>query len=538
MSTRSDEHSLRIYCPAHRVHFQVLRASTIPCESPEHTLADDFPYSEFWEYCCDCRTYWPSDVIKGATARERCPSCERQAARRFLCAECKVLSFESDDPGKGKEFSIPAGQAISPVCPACLKPAGSGAVQHQCAHISSEFVTARRVCPLCEEVVRKSADAPVVMVAAESPRCLKCGASSQAGERFCGQCGASMQVGDSRRSVKAGGKIETHPSPQAASVSVAEQAAGTQTSDQQWQPKAFKRSQDNSSVGRADDAPVTAKEAWHDETAKKHAKTNLLIGVALIVVLAGALAVGWWARRPGTEPPPEGGGQPPSGGVETAAVPPRMAYVAGGEFMMGNASGDEYERPPHKVAVKAFYIDQYEVTCEEYAHFVKATGRTPPPGWRNGQYPAGAAQQPVTGVNWDDANAYAKWAGKRLPTEEEWEFAARGTDGRLYPWGQEWKVGMANASGASGGGLADVGTFKGLSPSGAYDMVGNAWEWTASDLKPYPGGQLLEQEPRGLKVIRGGYWGSRITKATTTFRRGWPANGGDDYANTGFRCVR
>jgi formylglycine-generating enzyme required for sulfatase activity len=215
-----------------------------------------------------------------------------------------------------------------------------------------------------------------------------------------------------------------------------------------------------------------------------------------------------------------------------------MVYVAGGEFTMGNASGDEYERPPHKVTVKAFFIDQYEVTCEEYARFVKATGRTPPLGWRNGQYPAGAAQQPVTGVNWDDANAYAAWAGKRLPTEEEWEFAARGTDGRLYPWGKEWKVGMANASGASGGGIADVGTFKGLSPSGAYDMVGNAWEWTASDLKPYPGGQLSEPELAGLKVIRGGYWGSRITKATTTFRRGWPANGGDDYTNTGFRCVR
>lgn len=222
----------------------------------------------------------------------------------------------------------------------------------------------------------------------------------------------------------------------------------------------------------------------------------------------------------------------------TTAPPPGMAYVKGGEFTMGSTGRDLYESPPHKEMVKPFFIDVYEVTCEEYARFLKKKGRTPPPSWLNGQYPQGAAKRPVTGVTWDDAVAYASWAGKRLPTEKEWEFAARGTDGRLYPWGGEWKVGMANAGGVSGGGLADVGTFKGISPFNLYDMVGNAWEWTASDLKPYPGGQLPEQPPGELKIIRGGSWKEDPRAATTTYRGYLLARGSKDYSSTGFRCAQ
>ncbi|MGB9179747.1 MAG: SUMF1/EgtB/PvdO family nonheme iron enzyme, partial [Pyrinomonadaceae bacterium] len=213
-------------------------------------------------------------------------------------------------------------------------------------------------------------------------------------------------------------------------------------------------------------------------------------------------------------------------------------YVPGGEFTMGSDGGDAYERPPHKVTVKPFFIDAYEVTCEEYARFVKTIGRAPPPNWPGGQYPQGTARHPVTGVTWDDAVAYARWIGKRLPTEEEWEFAARGSDASLiYPWGREWKAGLANASNVSGGGLVDVGTFKGVSPFGAYDMVGNAWEWTASDLKPYPGGQLPVAPMGDLKVIRGGSWKERPEKATATYRGYLLARGSKDYSATGFRCA-
>jgi formylglycine-generating enzyme required for sulfatase activity len=218
--------------------------------------------------------------------------------------------------------------------------------------------------------------------------------------------------------------------------------------------------------------------------------------------------------------------------------PPRMAYVPGGAFTMGNTGGDVYERPPHKVLVKPFFIDLYEVTCEEYARFVKETAHAPPPDWPGGRYPPGATQQPVTAVTWDDAVAYARWAGKRLPTEEEWEFAARGSDARLYPWGNEWEAGMSNSGGVSRGGLVDVGTFKGVSPFGVYDMVGNAWEWTASDLKPYPGGQLSVAPKVALKVIRGGSWKEGPQEATATYRGYLPVRGGKDYSVTGFRCAQ
>lgn len=222
---------------------------------------------------------------------------------------------------------------------------------------------------------------------------------------------------------------------------------------------------------------------------------------------------------------------------KAVTAPRGMAYAPGGEFVMGSASGDGFERPPHKVAVKPFFIDLYEVTCADYARFVEQTGHAPPPGWRGAQYPQGAARRPVTGVSWDDAVAYARWANKRLPTEEEWEFAARGTDGRPYPWGKEWQAGMANAGGAAGG-LADVGTFKGVSPFGLYDMIGNAWEWTADDLRPYPGGQL-QVMPRGaLKVIRGGSWQEAPGQATATYRGYLPARGGRNYSATGFRCAQ
>src|ERR1041384_5646951 len=105
-----------------------------------------------------------------------------------------------------------------------------------------------------------------------------------------------------------------------------------------------------------------------------------------------------------------------------------MVLIPGGEFIMGDDNGDEFERPAHRVRVKSFFMDQREVTCAEYEQFLKATSRTPPPGWSRKVCPAGFPDLPATGVNWFDATDYARWRNARLPTEEEWEYAARANE--------------------------------------------------------------------------------------------------------------
>jgi formylglycine-generating enzyme required for sulfatase activity len=224
-----------------------------------------------------------------------------------------------------------------------------------------------------------------------------------------------------------------------------------------------------------------------------------------------------------------------------------MVYVPGGTFKMGRDDGAPDERPAHEVTVKPFFIDLYEVTYEQYLGFIKATAHRAPKTWTGSTYPPGSAHHPVTGVTWTDATAYASWAGKRLPTEEEWELAARGTDGRLYPWGNQWGSAddstiTANAFNTSAGHFVDVGTFKGVSPYGLYDMVGNAWEWTASAWSAYPGGTLSKPAIyKDMKVMRGNFWQGNDRQATTTFRIGWPADDSDapaSYDNAGFRCAK
>lgn len=217
-----------------------------------------------------------------------------------------------------------------------------------------------------------------------------------------------------------------------------------------------------------------------------------------------------------------------------------MAFVPGGEFTMGRDDGkSEAEKPAHKVTVNPFHMDIYETTNEQYAKFIKATGNKPPTEWINGIYPSSQEKFPVVGVNWEDANAYAKWAEKRLPTEEEWEFSARGLSNYLYPWGNSWQAGNANAEGVSQT-FMEVGKSKGASPFGIYDMSGNAWEWTAGDFKAYPNGKLPAAfaGKTNLKTIRGGSFEATRDFATATYRIGWAATGADSYSRTGFRCAK
>ena len=170
----------------------------------------------------------------------------------------------------------------------------------------------------------------------------------------------------------------------------------------------------------------------------------------------------------------------------------------------------------HQVTVKPFFIAIYEFRGDE-------------------------DKLPVAGFSWDEANSICREFGGRLPTEEEWEFAARGTDGRIYPWGNNWQQNAANAAGESSG-VKVVGSYKnGASPFGAYDMIGNVWEWTASDFRAYPGGRLPSSFPSGgeLKVIRGGsYELSRAYADDDLFGPAWPARSTKTYDQTGFRCVK
>jgi len=164
-----------------------------------------------------------------------------------------------------------------------------------------------------------------------------------------------------------------------------------------------------------------------------------------------------------------------------------MVLVPGGPFLMGSTTADvsaeSDEMPQRIIELPSFYIDQFEVSNIEYKRFLDATGYRPPPHWKEGTYDEDADFYPVIEVSWWEAAAYALWAGKRLPTEAEWEKAARGTDGRRFPWGDEFHEDRANVTRAYEPINAHL---EGASPYGAVNMAGNVAEWTASVYEPYP----------------------------------------------------
>jgi formylglycine-generating enzyme required for sulfatase activity len=217
--------------------------------------------------------------------------------------------------------------------------------------------------------------------------------------------------------------------------------------------------------------------------------------------------------------------------------PSVQVVVPAGNFIFGSNTGNVNEIPQRQVFVDTFLIDAYEVNNDQYAAFIQATGYPAPSGWTNRFYPLGQAKYPVTNVTWADASSYAAWVGCRLPTEVEWEKAARGTDGRIYPWGNQLIA--ANYCGPKIGHTSPVGSFPaGRSPYGAYDMAGNVMEWVADVYQPYAGNTampFLNSDPN-LKVVRGGAFDTFSDAVRCSARS--PMNGTRVQTDMGFRTVR
>lgn len=262
-----------------------------------------------------------------------------------------------------------------------------------------------------------------------------------------------------------------------------------------------------------------------------------------------------------------------------------MVLIPGGEFLMGSPDDGlsfDDERPQRKVYVSAFLMDRHEITNARYKQFVDATGFQTPSHttsqltlWDHGTPLPGSEQHPVVNVSWDAAVAYCRWQGKRLPTEAEWEKAARGTDGRRYPWGSDWDIAKANSASywagrtiefqngeewkafwVTGEGMRlsrqqglngevltlPIGTFPdGASPYGVLDMAGNASEWVQDWYEPYSYLNAPLSDPQGphgqlLKVVRGGSWLKPARNIRASDRDyAFPA---DRASGIGFRCAK
>jgi len=223
--------------------------------------------------------------------------------------------------------------------------------------------------------------------------------------------------------------------------------------------------------------------------------------------------------------------------------PPGMVYVPAGEFIMGSNDRWDDESPEHINRTDAFYIDLKEVTNEDFKQFVTDTGHAPPFHWPEGNLPEEKKMHPVIYVNWFDADAYCKWKGKRLPTEQEWEKAARGEDGHIYPWGNIWVLTKSNNPYKGSTGTEPVGSYpEGRSPYGLLDMSGNVWEWVDSFYLPHPGNTIPKPEyGRDKRVLKGGSWFDCLSYgcglSAPSFNRAFfnPEVRNNSF---GFRCAR
>lgn len=329
-------------------------------------------------------------------------------------------------------------------------------------------------------------------------------------------------------------------------------------------------------AGEAVQLPADAKVPVRAKSPVNRPRSQLGITIAIIGAVVLLLAVGiplvWSGLARESAPPPadQAGSEPSASPLSntsepgiTATIPSTsaetdpssdfvdskgaaMRFVPAGNFIMGSDSGYDNEKPAHSVYVDDFYIDKYEVTNALYKACVDAGACQSPKQtnsftresyYGNSEYD----DYPVLYVDWEDAASYCQWRGMSLPTEAQWEKAARGTDGRTYPWGNKIDEGYANYKDDLGDTSA-VGSYEnGKSPYGVYDMAGNVWEWVADWYSDTYSLNTVLTNPTGpasgqFRVLRGGSWhdGDDIVRTTN---RGW--NQLEYFYNVdfGFRCA-
>jgi formylglycine-generating enzyme required for sulfatase activity len=220
------------------------------------------------------------------------------------------------------------------------------------------------------------------------------------------------------------------------------------------------------------------------------------------------------------------------------------APVAAGVFVLGSDRrrdpwAQPSELPAHPLALAAFQISVHLVTNYQYQVFVLAAGHAPPPHWPDGAPPPARHDHPVVNISWHEAQAFCRWAGVRLPNEAEWELAARGPEGRIWPWGDEAPTPVRCNYGLKVGATTPVGLFpSGASPYGVLDMAGNAAEWTSSVWLPYPYNKDAgreDPEHKGLRTVRGGSYDCPAREVRGAQRSG--VNPQYGYDDVGMRVV-
>jgi formylglycine-generating enzyme required for sulfatase activity len=279
-------------------------------------------------------------------------------------------------------------------------------------------------------------------------------------------------------------------------------------------------------AGRAERPGAPAAQPAEARRPKRHRRISRNWIAAAIG--GGALTAGVYAYfgLRGSPAPPLPGPE-----IQKAAHSEGMVLIPGGRFLMGRSGGPDPEaEPAHEIQLAPYLLDERPVTNRQFREFLQQTNPEAAKALADDE-------TPVTNVTWDEAYAYCLAQGNRLPTEAEWEYAARGTDGRLYPWGESFDPAAVNYGKSGILHTEPVGARpRNRSPFGVLDMAGNVWQWCSDDYRHYAGHKSELPIPRGAKVIRGGSFRSESSKVTSVARDFQQPS--QRSSTIGFRCAR